>query len=837
MKKLLTLFAFAVGGILCVNAANISGTNFEQFTLKTGDDGNPIPATVIATDDLGRLSNEEGYANTFWGPADYAGVANVMTGTKVVKEGQSYPAIHAENDAQYLFVNTSGGTLVRNINLTEEGNPKQETIPEGGLYFDSMVQFTATESLSQQAVIGGTDKLIVWLKETTLDTADANGNTMKTNLVVTAAQITAADDGVAKDYEITNLEGFVPGQWYRLTIVAHPNAFSMANVPAFAVYVNETRAKYDSTESAIVTGDVTVSDSCLWLKDENAIFPSLQLDRVDYPQTINSVAFEGYGYVDDLEFSTGLPAFANAPAGLTIKWGEGIASIAVKKNGSEDVVIINPGQGEYEAAGTKKFDAGVYTIAANLVDGYFNNSLSTGEADASSDNVVLNFSAQKIYCKIGETNYASLEEALAYINDKETVVPAETKIVLYNDVDVAQTPLSIAKDIILDLAGKKISGNQGMVLAVAANVTIITSEEGGEIINGSDNQESSAVLVGQGATAVIGAIEGDEGVTITGWAFDGAGTIKLVRAAVEDKDGANGVSSYCDENSEITGTTTINDLVYSVVAPMSIEEPTTYRVTFEDGVEDAEIEVPVAQTVNSGDTASAPETAPTRDGYTFLGWFLKDGDTVATDAYDFANTTVTGSITLVAKWEAVVVEQPSVGGSTVAPEEVFNTANSQTGIAFKGTVTETTDSDGNKLLTFGTGTNPVKVPSYYKYTMTETTVDGQLETTIKLSLDETKVTPVIGATEAGENQDAIPAFKTEAGAVTIGVAETIPGLYYGIAVATSLGNNPKFTAAEGTLQPGDGNPLALTITKDANEKVKFFKVYVTDIAPKPTPAQ
>jgi uncharacterized repeat protein (TIGR02543 family) len=562
--------------------------------------------------------------------------------------------------------------------------------------------------------------------------------------------------------------------------------------------------------------------------------------------------------------------------------------------------------------------------------------------------------------------------------------------------DLEDGALTISKDIVLDLAGKTITSDVGKVLQIAenANVKIISSQVGGEIINSSQDGKSSAVYVKNGATVTIGAKEGDEGVKVTGYAFDGSlANLSLVRAQVQAKEeleeGEENLefwyNDYIDSNSEITVSATTQG-EYWVVAPKATEEPTKftvtfedglegadevkqvesgktvakpvvdptrdhyrfdgwflkkddgtlektaydfdnatvtgnitlvaqwtlnqytvtfkngydegvidtytvdaltyvtapetaptrdgyrfldwylktgdtvadtaynfdvkvtgnitlvakwapiYTVTFEDGVEDAEITVPVAQPVVSGDKASAPETATTRNGYEFLGWYLKKDDgTLEKTAYDFANTTVTSNITLVAQWEAVVVEQPSVGGSTVAPEEVFKTANSQTGIAFKGTVTETTDSDGNKLLTFGTGTNPVKVPSYYKYTMTETTVDGQLETTIELSLDETKVTPVIGATEANGDQEAIPAFKTDAGEVTIGVAETIPGLYYGIAVAKSLGNNPKFEA-EGSLTLGDGNPLALTITKDANEKVKFFKVYVTDIAP-PTPAK
>lgn len=52
------------------------------------------------------------------------------------------------------------------------------------------------------------------------------------------------------------------------------------------------------------------------------------------------------------------------------------------------------------------------------------------------------------------------------------------------------------------------------------------------------------------------------------------------------------------------------------------------------------------QTVTSGETVTKPESAPTRDGYTFTGWYT---DSEAKTAYDFA-TPVTADLTLYAGW-------------------------------------------------------------------------------------------------------------------------------------------------------------------------------------------
>ena len=80
-----------------------------------------------------------------------------------------------------------------------------------------------------------------------------------------------------------------------------------------------------------------------------------------------------------------------------------------------------------------------------------------------------------------------------------------------------------------------------------------------------------------------------------------------------------------------------------------VTEETTYTVTFDVGVANAG-PVPAAQVVKKDAAAIAPTTEPTRDGYTFGGWYLvQDDGTLAGAAYDFG-TAVTKDITLRAKW-------------------------------------------------------------------------------------------------------------------------------------------------------------------------------------------
>ena len=76
-------------------------------------------------------------------------------------------------------------------------------------------------------------------------------------------------------------------------------------------------------------------------------------------------------------------------------------------------------------------------------------------------------------------------------------------------------------------------------------------------------------------------------------------------------------------------------------------DPVTYTVTFESNGGS----VVAAQMVSAGGKAAAPDN-PTKDNYTFAGWYLDAG---LTNAYDF-DTAVTSNITLYAKWEEAQTE-------------------------------------------------------------------------------------------------------------------------------------------------------------------------------------
>ena len=133
-----------------------------------------------------------------------------------------------------------------------------------------------------------------------------------------------------------------------------------------------------------------------------------------------------------------------------------------------------------------------------------------------------------------------------------------------------------------------------------------------------------------------------EGFNFTGWntSEDGTGT------------------GYADE-ALVSNLTTEAGATVTLYAQWDEEPVTTHVVTFDLGYEGAGSST---TTVMDGQPVSRPED-PTRNGYTFSGWYLNG------ELYDF-DTPVTGPIMLVAQWEKIPVLE-SIEVTTPPTETVY----------------------------------------------------------------------------------------------------------------------------------------------------------------------
>ncbi|MDT7506833.1 InlB B-repeat-containing protein [Bifidobacterium sp. H6bp22N] len=89
-----------------------------------------------------------------------------------------------------------------------------------------------------------------------------------------------------------------------------------------------------------------------------------------------------------------------------------------------------------------------------------------------------------------------------------------------------------------------------------------------------------------------------------------------------------------------------------------------HAVNFAKGCTDCTVSgMPAQQSITDGNQASRPYPDPSRDGFLFDGWFLKDAEGDSNVAYDFSQP-VTGDITLVAHWSPA-----DTGGWSISPDK------------------------------------------------------------------------------------------------------------------------------------------------------------------------
>lgn len=305
MKKLLTIlvsaasacFAFADDAAVFTE----SGTSFGDTTVNATEG---ITFDITAGD--AELANTENKDKRFWyslasgTDADYGIITNYESNTASTPIA-SRPGMWANvANKNYLKLDTSD-TLFRTIDGMNRENTAPKTVDIGqGIYFDSLVQFTATEDNVSPS---DGDKLVVWLKA--VEGTDAVGNEdeegyqpaipASTKLMITAGKIDENGNISTVDYEGT-VEGNLTienNSWHRLTI----KTFIENEAAVFEVYV----------DGKIVTG-----------MDSTTKFLSRVAKGATGAKTISGVGFKGTGAVDDLAFTTSDPLVQTFPLSVVV---------------------------------------------------------------------------------------------------------------------------------------------------------------------------------------------------------------------------------------------------------------------------------------------------------------------------------------------------------------------------------------------------------------------------------------------------------------------------------------------------------------------------------------
>ena len=312
MKKM--MFALACASTLALVAEGEEGAptvgsmvDFERYEANfTG---------LTAKDDFGSGSATDSY----W---LYAAVSGATDGSTV----KAYdPSI--EGNTQYLDLSTEGGTLWRSVNKLADAETlgTAQTVPAGGLFIDTMVQFTPTED-GGAPELGAGDKLAIWLN------VDSSGATPVTNLCVRAGFLD--DNGTSssctpKTYVLTGAGDINPSTWYRLKVksIADSTKCMAKNLEAypsgylgFQIYLDGKLLS--ATEATIGEGyvglaldageygwlDETADAETIELMQSKTLFPCLL--GAETTASLQAVGFKGSGAIDDLTISDKDPGAA-----------------------------------------------------------------------------------------------------------------------------------------------------------------------------------------------------------------------------------------------------------------------------------------------------------------------------------------------------------------------------------------------------------------------------------------------------------------------------------------------------------------------------------------------
>lgn len=221
---------------------------------------------------------------------------------------------------QYLELSTEGGTLWRSLAAgntvgTDIANKLgvAQALPAGGLYIDTMVQFTPTEDGGAPEVAPG-DKLAIWL-----NVDSSSGDAPVTNLMVKAGAYDEEGTLSSKSFVLAGAT-VEAGVWYRLTVEAIDDVCLAENVfaefykmPAFVIKLDG--AILASAESAFnATFVKQLKDNAIISAETAAdigagrVFPSLVAGTPGQSSTLQAVGFKGSGALDNLSISETAPS-------------------------------------------------------------------------------------------------------------------------------------------------------------------------------------------------------------------------------------------------------------------------------------------------------------------------------------------------------------------------------------------------------------------------------------------------------------------------------------------------------------------------------------------------
>lgn len=366
-------------------------------------------------------------------------------------------------------------------------NPVAVTVPAAGVYFDSKVKFSVSDTLDQGAISEEYAKFAIFAY------CDDDAETKVTNLVARAAFYTDDVNKTAMNFFLSLPEGVTldSDTWHRLTIKTIPLTTTTGRY-GFIAYLDEKLLTYAETETC-GTAEAFVSSLTATAKkyyDNHSLLPgmtsSAQIDRV---------LFAGTGALDDVDWSTTAPDFAKDDTLITLTWDEGVASL---KFGETEVDVTSAGTQDFTVAA----DTETVNITATLKDGYAFSSSWTNGDKATTEPVTYAIKTYAYQMTVDGKPYETTDDAVA------AALANSKPLVLAKNLTDKMIELNAAKTLVIDLNGHDIEVSD-------YDVPVYISAEGASLIITNSSTTVGTVYAKDSEDGTRSVLADKDGVSVT----------------------------------------------------------------------------------------------------------------------------------------------------------------------------------------------------------------------------------------------------------------------------------------------------------------------------------
>ncbi|MCR5838579.1 MAG: hypothetical protein K6G94_02960 [Kiritimatiellae bacterium] len=654
MKKILTILA-ATATMFAFGAANLDttisqGADFEAFTA-----GNAFSA--------GLNDSAQPSAPFYWYTADTdaANIISNYTGSGTDVPIASRPEKFADDvNSKYLQVETTG-KLYRTVKnnggsddfTTNVTATYAHSLTEAPIYLDTLVKFTAADSVFGDDALADGDKIAIEYVE---HESEGEGDDTVTNFVIRAGFVTgtgASATVVQTNYFVAPPSNFDKDAWHRLTVRTISDVGD--GTIGFVIYLDQALLKYSADVAAgdaAFVGGLNNDVSSKFYNDEDAavghaLFPSVVRTGAA-KTTISAAAFSGNGSLDDVVFTTTKPEFIQETALVTVRWDTNkITAVTLNSTGLTQAqwevgeIAITPVNNSvvFSVTYAEGYELGTCSVTPATSGGWDGaNAFTNLKAGA-----VCDIGAIFPYFQVGNKYYENVADAIAAALVKEGANYGTLKLVADYAGDIE---LSDSGNIIIDLAGKTITGTEYGINNGAANLIITNSTaEIGHVTGG-----SGAVIIGGGTTTIYGgsfdaaiAIDSESfGLTLFGGKFLNCPEVLDDPSFYLNSfvDGSVTATAIANKYFQVGGGDTPQPTTYALTLTVPANVSVTYKIG--DGEATAYTEA-----VNVASNATVTITAAPAENYTYTnvelgqGWTLSEGNAVYTIAAMEAVTAVT----------------------------------------------------------------------------------------------------------------------------------------------------------------------------------------------------